>query len=218
MVTEGEETNRTEEERLPGWLALLQTMDRDGYADVRLDDVPEWVRDNSLRWAARFFRPGTGPYGRGLDVRHRVHRAGPDTIDALRHDYAVDGSLGLSVVESGSVVVSRIHGPAFDSRSEGGQRRAIDQAFGAVFRTWGSYADARGQQHPYHWLFEFGDAPVRSTTFSTQAALSPHRMQTWADRVDGMLDGADLCVLHFKCEPSSGGRKLVVDDRRWFEP
>jgi|CZKU01.1.fsa_nt_gi hypothetical protein len=203
--------------RLGGWLDLLRAIDETGYADVRVDDLPEWVRSSSRRWAARLFRPGAGPYAPALDVRHRVHRARPETIDALRHDFVVDPSLQMSVVESGSVVVTRIHGPTFEGLPEPSLRRAVDQAFAAAIRTWGTYADAHGVQHAYHWVFEFRGLAA-SETFSTRPDLEPPRMQAWTDRVDGAIDGPDLCVLHYKIEPSSGGLRPFVDDRRWFEP
>jgi hypothetical protein len=209
--------SEADDTRLGGWLALLQTIEAAGYVEVRMDDLPDWVRSSSRRWTGRLFRPGAGPYSPELQVRHSVHRAREGTIDVLRHDFAVDASLQVSVFESGSVVVTRIHGPALEGLPEAPLRRAIDQAFAAAIRTWGKYADARGVERAYHWFFEF-DAPVASATFSTRPDAVPETMPSWTDRVDGAIDGADLCVLHHKREPSSGGRIPFVDDRRWFEP
>jgi hypothetical protein len=176
------------------------------------------VEQDSRRWAERFLRPAVSPYGPASNVRRSVHYASGTSFDLVRHELYV-GDLGLEITESVRFVLVRVLLPpaTWLERSEAEASEAVDTLAEQILVTPGTAPDLFGQANDYRWSLLY-EPPIRDgARFTTAPAADPAVLRSYADRLDGGVEGGTLFFLGFKAHASGDGRLIFLNGKRWFD-
>jgi len=186
------------------------------FADVTAMTDGERVELDSRQWAETFFVKGASPW-RPYSRRGRSFLAasGGGPVDVLRHEYQVD-KWALRVYETAEGIFVSVEGLVLAALPEGRRQQVTDVA-DELFKMAGTRSGRAGRT-PYRWVFQLdGNDVTEGATFSSAPEVSVAFMESWADRIDGGINGGNLYFLLWKRHESGDGRWIRLNEAHWFD-
>ena len=217
-------------EYVAAWLATVSELERAPFEPLAsFDRLPDGagVLADSRTWAGRFLTDAASPYRQDLEVRRSIHPAAGDLPDVLRQQYALafreDPSqppfvLDVDLMETAAWlrVEVRPRGVELAKVDEAERVRAVSWMAARVLRLHGVHRGRDDQDQPHEWVFSYRRLD-EGARFSTNPAQDQFAMWSWADRVDGGIGPGQLYFLGFKHHEPAGGRKILLDQKHWFD-
>ena len=187
------------------WLIAVDRAEK--YTPLRdLAELPPQALASSGFWCASLFPSCADPHEPELSARVSVHVATADTLDLLKHDYAVNG-ISVSLIESRNFALLRVARENADILAQAAAKRGeeIRRVAKAIF--------GGTDQQPLP-AFVLPKVIEEGVTFSTAPLANPLLIATWRDRIDGGIHHEGLYFLCYKRISQIVG---FWNGREWFD-